>query len=101
VSLKSLQGDVEGIITVLHVIRSIAEQTNLLAINAAIEATRGGDAGAEMSATAQEVARHAVHSSRAADEADGHSHEGEKVIDATVTTITQMRTDIVNTAEVI
>lgn len=55
VSLKSLQGDVEGIVTVLDVIRSIAEQTNLLALNAAIEAARAGDAGRGFAVVADEV----------------------------------------------
>ncbi|WP_445261456.1 methyl-accepting chemotaxis protein [Pseudomonas sp. RA_5y_Pfl1_P24] len=55
VSLKSLQGDVEGIVKVLDVIRSIAEQTNLLALNAAIEAARAGDAGRGFAVVADEV----------------------------------------------
>ncbi|MDF3163265.1 methyl-accepting chemotaxis protein [Pseudomonas proteolytica] len=55
VSLQSLQGDVEGIVSVLDVIRSIAEQTNLLALNAAIEAARAGDAGRGFAVVADEV----------------------------------------------
>jgi methyl-accepting chemotaxis protein len=55
----------------------------------------------EMSATAQEVARHAAQAAQAADEADHSSQEGGKVMSATITAITQMRTEISNTADVI
>ncbi len=55
----------------------------------------------EMSATAQEVARHAAQAAQAADEADRSSQEGSKVMGATITAITQMRTEISNTANVI
>jgi methyl-accepting chemotaxis protein len=55
----------------------------------------------EMSATAQEVARHAAEASHAADEADRCSQEGDKVMGATITAITHMRSEISNTAEVI
>lgn len=55
----------------------------------------------EMSATAQEVARHAVQAAHAADEADRSSQEGGKVMSATITAITQMRAEISNTADVI
>ena len=55
----------------------------------------------EMSATAQEVARHAAQAAEAASEADRSSQEGGKVMSATITAITQMRTEISNTADVI
>ncbi|TDV72828.1 methyl-accepting chemotaxis protein [Pseudomonas sp. LP_7_YM] len=55
----------------------------------------------EMSATAQEVARHAAQAAHAADEADRSSQEGGKVMDATITAITRMRAEISNTADVI
>ncbi|MBJ9974716.1 HAMP domain-containing protein [Pseudomonas sp. S75] len=55
----------------------------------------------EMSATAQEVARHAAQAAQAADEADRSSKEGSEVMDATIAAITQMRTEISNTANVI
>ena len=55
----------------------------------------------EMSATAQEVARHAADAARAADEADHYARDGGEVMQATVHTISQMRTDIGNTTQVI
>jgi methyl-accepting chemotaxis protein len=55
----------------------------------------------EMSAPAQEVARHAAQAAQAADEADRSSQDGSKVMGATITAITQMRTEISNTADVI
>jgi methyl-accepting chemotaxis protein len=55
----------------------------------------------EMSATAQEVARHAAQAAQAADEADRSSQEGGKVMSATISAITLMRTEISNTADVI
>jgi methyl-accepting chemotaxis protein len=55
----------------------------------------------EMSATAQEVARHAADAARAADDADHSAQQGEKVMQGTIHTITQMRGEIANTATVI
>ncbi|WP_176240463.1 methyl-accepting chemotaxis protein [Pseudomonas sp. R45(2017)] len=55
----------------------------------------------EMSATAQEVARHAADAARAADDADQSAQQGEKVMQSTIHSITQMRGEIANTATVI
>ncbi|MEK1939309.1 MAG: methyl-accepting chemotaxis protein [Pseudomonas sp.] len=55
----------------------------------------------EMSATAQEVARHAADAARAADDADQSSQQGGTVMKSTIKTITDMRGEIANTAEVI
>ncbi|MGD8221098.1 methyl-accepting chemotaxis protein [Pseudomonas thivervalensis] len=55
----------------------------------------------EMSATAQEVARHAADAAQAADDADHSAQQGEKVMQGTIHTITQMRGEIANTATVI
>ncbi|XKJ45098.1 methyl-accepting chemotaxis protein [Pseudomonas atacamensis] len=55
----------------------------------------------EMSATAQEVARHAADAARAADDADQSAQQGEKVMQTTIYSITQMRGEIANTATVI
>ena len=55
----------------------------------------------EMSATAQEVARHAADAARAADDADQSAQQGEKVMQGTIHSITRMRGEIANTAEVI
>ena len=55
----------------------------------------------EMSATAQEVARHAADATQAADDADHSAQQGEKVMQGTIHTITRMRGEIANTATVI
>ncbi|WP_421684131.1 methyl-accepting chemotaxis protein [Stutzerimonas urumqiensis] len=55
----------------------------------------------EMSASAQEVARHAATAASAADEADRSAQAGEQVMAVTVNTITRMRGEIASTAEVI
>ncbi|NQD96484.1 methyl-accepting chemotaxis protein, partial [Pseudomonas sp. CrR25] len=55
----------------------------------------------EMSATAQEVARHAAEAAGAADEADHSAQQGGQVMQATIQTITGMRGEIANTADVI
>ena len=55
----------------------------------------------EMSATAQEVARHAASASRAADEADQSAREGGEVMQVTIATIGQMRNEILNTGTII
>jgi len=55
----------------------------------------------EMSATAQEVARHAARASRAADEADHSAREGGEVMKVTIATIGQMRNEILNTGTII
>lgn len=55
----------------------------------------------EMSATAQEVARHAASASRAADEADHSAREGGEVMKVTIATIGQMREEILNTGTII
>ena len=55
----------------------------------------------EMSATAQEVARHAASASRAADEADSSAREGGEVMKVTIATIGQMRNEILNTGSII
>ncbi|MDO9322844.1 MAG: methyl-accepting chemotaxis protein [Pseudomonas sp.] len=55
----------------------------------------------EMSATAQEVARHAVEAAHAADDADSSARQSDSVMQSTILTITSIRTEIANTAEVI
>lgn len=55
----------------------------------------------EMSATAQEVARHAAEAARAADAADHSAQQGESMMHSTIQTITHMRGEINNTAAVI
>ena len=55
----------------------------------------------EMSATAQEVARHAADAARAADAADHSAQQGENMMRSTIQTITDMRGEISDTAEVI
>src|SRR3989338_4476834 len=54
-----------------------------------------------MSATAQEVARHAAEAAGAADAADSAARQGETVMQATIKTITDIRSEISNTSDVI
>ena len=55
----------------------------------------------EMSATADEVARHSAAAARAADEADQAAQEGEATMARTIATIEQMHGEITRTSEVI
>jgi methyl-accepting chemotaxis protein len=55
----------------------------------------------EMSATAQEVARHAAEAAAATDAADSAARQGETVMQATIKTITDIRSEISNTSTVI
>lgn len=55
----------------------------------------------EMSATAQEVSRHAGEAANAADDADSSAQQGEQVMQATIETITHMSQEIMTTAGVI
>ncbi|WP_419203914.1 methyl-accepting chemotaxis protein [Pseudomonas argentinensis] len=54
-----------------------------------------------MSATAEEVARHAASAARAADQADQAAQEGETTMAGTIATIEQLHGEITRTAEVI
>jgi len=55
----------------------------------------------EMSATAQEVSRHAAEAAQAADDADHSAQQGEAVMRGTIATITDMSNEIASTADVI
>lgn len=55
----------------------------------------------EMELTAQEVARHAAAAASAANDADLSAQQGKQVMQGTIQTITQMQTEISNTATVI
>ncbi|MDH1340308.1 methyl-accepting chemotaxis protein [Ectopseudomonas oleovorans] len=55
----------------------------------------------EMSATTQEVARHAADAAHAANDADDSARQGSTVMQSTIATITDIRGEIANTAEVI
>ncbi|MDN7142851.1 methyl-accepting chemotaxis protein [Pseudomonas sp. JQ170] len=55
----------------------------------------------EMSATAQEVARHAAEAASAADDADHSAQAGEQVMQATIATIATVNQEIAGTAAVI
>ena len=55
----------------------------------------------EMSATAQEVARHAGDAAQAADQADSSAQQGQQVMRATIATISSVSEEITATAEVI
>jgi len=55
----------------------------------------------EMSATAEEVARHAASAALAADDAEREAQRGEQAMQATISTITSMRGEIAVTGDVI
>nr|WP_054903111.1 methyl-accepting chemotaxis protein [Pseudomonas sp. NBRC 111131] len=55
----------------------------------------------EMSATAQEVARHAAEAARAADDADHNAQAGEQVMQQTIDIIARVNREIADTAAVI
>ena len=55
----------------------------------------------EMSATAQEVSRHAAEAAQAADAADDSAHRSEAVMNATIDTISRMSSEIAATSAVI
>ncbi len=55
----------------------------------------------EMTATAQEVARYAAEAAHAADDADSSARQGDRVMQSTIQTITEIRSEITNTTGVI
>ncbi|MGY4493811.1 methyl-accepting chemotaxis protein [Pseudomonas sp. TE3610] len=96
--LKRNAGDLDGASADLHGIAGQMSQGTHDQFNRTDQVATAMN---EMSATAQEVARHAVDAAQAADQADASAHQGEQVMRATIETITHMRSEITTTAQVI
>ena len=96
--LKSSTGELDHVNHELNAIASLMAQGSNEQFN---RTDQVATAMHEMSATAQEVARHAAEAANAADDADHSAQQGDAVMRATIETITGIRGEIATTAEVI
>lgn len=82
--------------SVVSTIDSITDQTRMLALNAKIEATRAGKAGAGFLVVANEVQRLAEQSANATGEIKGTILQMEQSVDRTTLNIEEMQVDAIN-----
>lgn len=82
--------------SVVSTIDSITDQTRMLALNAKIEATRAGKAGAGFLVVANEVQRLAEQSANATGEIKGTILQMEQSVDRTTLNIEEMQVDATN-----
>lgn len=100
-NVKSLGDELKKINEIVKLITAIADRTNLLSLNAAIEAARAGDAGKGFAVVADEVKRLAESSRKGADEISKIVKHLEESSRATIGSIEQGNTSIIESYDVI
>lgn len=100
-NVKGLGDELKKINEMIKLITAIADKTNLLSLNAAIEAARAGDAGKGFAVVADEVKRLAESSKKGADEISGILKHLEESSIATISSIEQGNTSIIESYGVI